>query len=72
MGKIYISQLFSQENIKNILDTYDIGLEVVEFGVGYNLDKNDNGIKEYCDDMGSLIKDRPLSIQRALKKCLSE
>ena len=62
MGKIYISQLFSQENIKNILDTYDIGLEVVEFGVGYNLDKNDNGIKEYCDDMGSLIKDRPLSI----------
>lgn len=45
MGKIYISQLFSQENIKNILDTYDIGLEVVEFGVGYNLDKNDNGIK---------------------------
>ena len=36
MGKIYISQLFSQENIRNILDTYDIGLEVVEFGVGYN------------------------------------
>ena len=62
MGKIYISQLFSQENIKNILDTYDIGLEGVEFGVGYNLDKNDNGIKEYFDDMGSLIKDRPLSI----------
>ena len=62
MWNIYISQLFSQENIKNILDTYDIGLEVVEFGVGYNLDKNDNGIKEYCDDMGSLIKDRPLSI----------
>ena len=42
MGKIYISQLFPEERVNKILNKYDIGLEIIEFGIGYTLDKDDN------------------------------
>lgn len=70
MGKIYISQLFPEERVNKILNKYDIGLEIIEFGIGYTLDKDDNGIVEYYKRNGELIKNRPLSIQRALKNLM--
>ena len=62
MGKIYISQLFPEERVNKILNKYDIGLEIIEFGIGYTLDKDDNGIVEYYKRNGELIKNRSLSI----------
>ena len=62
MGKIYVSQLFSDDRVSEILNQYEIGLEIIEFGIGYTLDKDDNGVVEYCERMGDLIKGRPLSI----------
>lgn len=62
MGKIYISQLFPEDKVSEILKDYDIGIEIIEFGIGYTLDKDDNGISEYCEKMGDLIKNKSLSI----------
>ena len=62
MGKIYISQLFPEDKVSEILKDYDIGIEIIEFGIGYTLDKDDNGISEYCENMGYLIKNKSLSI----------
>lgn len=62
MGKIYVSQLFSDDRVSEILNQYEIGLEIIEFGIGYTLDKDDNGVVEYCERMGDLIKGRSLSI----------
>ena len=56
MGKIYISQLFPEERVNKILNKYDIGLEIIEFGIGYTLDKDDNGIVEYYKRNGELIR----------------
>lgn len=54
MSKIYVSQLFK--------DT-DIGIEIIEFGIGFVLDKNDNGLNDYYKRMGSCIDNRFLSLQ---------
>lgn len=62
MGKIYISQLFPEDKVSEILKDYDIGIEIIEFGIGYTLDKDDNGISEYCEKIGDLIKNKSLSI----------
>ena len=62
MEKIYISQLFPEDKVSEILKDYDIGIEIIEFGIGYTLDKDDNGISEYCEKMGDLIKNKSLSI----------
>ena len=62
MEKISISQLFPEDKISEILKDYDIGIEIIEFGIGYTLDKDDNGISEYCEKMGDLIKNKSLSI----------
>lgn len=40
MGKIYVSQLFHDDRVSEILNQYEIGLEIIEFGIGYTLDKD--------------------------------
>ena len=44
MGKIYVSQLFSDVEVFELLKDKDIGLEIIEFGIGSVLDKEDNGL----------------------------
>lgn len=62
MSKIYISQLFYDNEIFDFLKDRDIGLEIIEFGIGSSLDKEDNGLSDYCARMGDAIKNRPLSL----------
>ena len=61
MGNIYVSQLFSEDKVSELVKDYNIGIEIIEFGIGYTLDKDDNGVVEFCERMGDLIKRRPLS-----------
>ena len=62
MGNIYVSQLFSEDKVSELVNDYNIGIEIIEFGIGYTLDKDDNGVVEFCERMGDLIKRRPLSV----------
>ena len=62
MGNIYVSQLFSEDKVSELVKDYNIGIEIIEFGIGYTLDKDDNGVVEFCEIMGDLIKRRPLSV----------
>ena len=45
--KVYISQLTETENIIDLLEKYDIGLEIVLFASPYCLDKQDEFIEIY-------------------------
>lgn len=60
--KIYVSQLFSDDEAYNILKNNNIGIEIIEFGIGYVLDKEDNGVADYIKRMGSLIQNKSISI----------
>ena len=60
--RIYISQLFSDDEAYKILKDNNIGIEIIEFGIGCVLDKEDKGIGDYSKRMGNLIKNRPISI----------
>ena len=62
MGKIYVSQLFSDVVVFELLKDKDIGLEIIEFGIGSVLDKEDNGLSDYLSRMGDSIKNRNLSL----------
>lgn len=62
MGRIYISQLFSDEEVFELLKDKEIGLEIIEFGIGSVLDKDDNGVDDYLSRMGGYVNDRPLSL----------
>lgn len=62
VSKIYISQLFSDNEIFELLKDKDIGLEIIEFGIGMILDKEDNGLEDYCTRMGESISNRSLSL----------
>ena len=62
MGKIYVSQLFSDVEVFELLKDKDIGLEIIEFGIGSVLDKEDNGLSDYLSRMGDSIKNRNLSL----------
>lgn len=53
MSKIYVLQLFKDN---------DVGLEIIEFGIGFVLDKKDNGLNHYYNRMGTCIDNRYLSL----------
>lgn len=52
--KVYISQLTETENIIDLLEKYDIGLEIVLFASPYCLDKQDEFIEIYKKELGRL------------------
>lgn len=62
MSKIYISQLFTDEEVLELLEKREIGLEIIEFGIGFVLDKEDNGLNDYYKRMGQCIDNRSLSL----------
>lgn len=53
--KFYISQLVETEKILDILRKYDVGLELVLFASPYCLDRQDEFIQNYRDDLGDLF-----------------
>ena len=52
--KVYISQLVETEKIKGILEKYDVGLEIVLFASPYCLDRQDEFIENYKEELGDL------------------
>ena len=46
MGNIYVSQLFSEDKVSELVKDYNIGIEIIEFGIGYTLDKDDEKEKQ--------------------------
>ena len=60
--KLYVSQLFEDKKIIPILSDNDIGIEIIEFGIGDVLDKGDKAVEDYIVRMKDFIKSRPISI----------
>lgn len=52
--KVYISQLTETENIIDLLEKYEIGLEIVLFASPYCLDRQDEFIENYKRELGDL------------------
>ncbi|WP_455543200.1 sugar phosphate isomerase/epimerase family protein [Intestinibacter sp.] len=52
--KVYISQLTETENIIDLLQKYEIGLEIVLFANPYCLDNQDEFIENYKKELGDL------------------
>lgn len=63
---IYVSHLFEDEKIKEVIDKYknefEIGIETIDFAAGCYLDMKDEKIQEYSERMGGYIRNHPLSI----------
>lgn len=62
MDKIYVSQLFSDEEVSELLSKRKIGVEIIDFGIGMVLDKEDNGLGDYLNRMGDKIAGKSLSL----------
>ncbi|MCI6736541.1 MAG: sugar phosphate isomerase/epimerase [Intestinibacter sp.] len=60
--KVYISQLVETEKIKGILEKYDVGLEIVLFASPYCLDRQDEFIENYKEELGDLYGKIDISI----------
>ena len=52
--KVYISQLTETENIIDLLEKYEIGLEIVLFASPYCLDRQNEFIENYKRELGDL------------------
>ncbi len=59
---IYISHLFPDEESSRLLKDKNIGLEIIDFGIGYVLDEEDNGIETYYRRMGKYLENRNISL----------
>lgn len=51
---IYISQLLETPKLKEIVETYNIGLEVISFSIGFILDELEQSINYYKKDFQTL------------------
>ena len=60
--KVYISQLVETEKIKGILEKYDVGREIVLFASPYCLDRQDEFIENYKEELGDLYGKIDISI----------
>ena len=60
--RVYISQLVETEKIKGILEKYDVGLEIVLFASPYCLDRQDEFIENYKEELGDLYGKIDISI----------
>lgn len=60
--RVYISQLVETEKIKPILEKYDVGLEIVLFASPYCLDRQDEFIENYKEELGDLYGKIDISI----------
>lgn len=54
MEAIYISELLTQEELKNVLEKTQTGLEMIRFSVGENLDHFDSQIREAREELARL------------------
>ena len=50
---LYISQLFETPKLKELVETYDIGLEVISFSISFVLDELEKSIEYYKKDFQS-------------------
>lgn len=59
---IYVSHLFEDEKMKELLKEYPCGIETIEFSIGNSLDQLDESIAVYRERMGKSMEDRELSL----------
>lgn len=60
--KVYISQMVETEKIIDLLKKYEIGLELVLFSSPYCLDKQDEFIENYKNELGDLYGQIDISL----------
>lgn len=58
---IYISHLIETEDLTPILEAYDLGLEIVQFGSGASLDDKDRYYEEYKIELNKMKNPRDIS-----------
>ena len=54
MGAVYISELLTQEELKDVTEKTGTGLELIRFSVGENLDAFDSQIREAREALAPL------------------
>lgn len=58
----YISHLLNDEEMKEVLDEYPVGIEVIHFGISSVLDEVEHEIRNYQERMGEYIQTREISL----------
>lgn len=59
---IFISHLLEDAIYKHYLEQYQLGMETIEFGIGYTLDKKEETLESYKNRMAGYLGKRKLSI----------
>ncbi len=59
--KLYISHLFEDREMKELAEQYNIGIETIEFAIGYSLDKKEESIAQYEERMNPYLEKINLS-----------
>lgn len=54
--QIYFSHLTTDEEIKKLTKKYDVGIETIQFGIGYNLDKLEWAETDYRERMKDIME----------------
>lgn len=52
---LYVSHLFEDNEMKNLIDIYKVGIESIEFSIGYSLDTKSESIESYKKRMEPYI-----------------
>lgn len=58
---LYLSHLFEDYEMKYLVDNYQIGIESIEFSIGYCLDEKEKSIQSYKDRMDPYLEKTKLS-----------
>lgn len=59
--ELYLSHLLQDEEMKEIIDSYHVGIETIDFSIGYCLDEKETAIKNYKDRMQPYLDKTMLS-----------
>lgn len=59
---IYLSHLLDDKDMKSVLEQYTVGIETIEFGIGYSLDCKEKSLKNYKEKLGGIIEKPSLSV----------
>ena len=59
---IFISHHLEDDIFKSYLEQYCLGVETIEFGIGYTLDKKEETLRSYKNRMKEYLGKRNLSI----------
>lgn len=58
---LYVSHLFEDEEMKSLVDKYNVGVETIDFSIGYCLDEKEKSVSNYKERMSSHLNKFNLS-----------